>query len=66
MVYRRVNAIAWTVFDKAVDGGRADPDVLPRTDGWQMTAADELVNVLLRELEDLRDLRNREQPIRLR
>jgi hypothetical protein len=31
-----------------------------------MTAADELVNVLLRELEDLRDLRNREQPIRLR
>src|SRR5881396_1896001 len=65
-VYHRVNAIAWTVFDKAVDGGRADPDVLPRTDGWQMTAADELVNVLLRELEDLRDLRNREQPIRLR
>jgi len=31
-----------------------------------MTAADELVNVLLRELEDPRDLRNREQPIRLR
>src|SRR5207247_10824372 len=33
MVYGRVNAIAWTVFDKAVDGGRAAPDVLPRTDG---------------------------------
>jgi hypothetical protein len=31
-----------------------------------MTAADELVDVLLRELEDLGDLRNREQPIRLR
>jgi hypothetical protein len=31
-----------------------------------MTAADELVHVLLRELEDLGDLRNREQPIRLR
>ena len=58
MVYRRVNAIAWTVFDKAVDGGRADPDVLPRTDGWQMTAADELVNVLLRELENLRHFWN--------
>src|SRR5437870_5288687 len=61
-----VHPIRAPLLHEAVDGGGADANVLPGPHGRQVTAADELVHVLLGKLEDLSDLRDCEEAILLR
>jgi hypothetical protein len=65
MVYVAVNAVPRTLFHEGFERGHADANVLAGAYGGQMAASDQLVHVLLSELEDLGDLWDREEPVRL-